>query len=103
MHSTQLAEAQALANQRLVAAATTLAERSGLDPALVEALGVTTRHPEVTFLRQREATAAILEALVGAAEEPADEKPAARKESVPRVRTAFTSGETTGCSIAARP
>lgn len=79
MHSTQLAQAQALANQRLTAAAAALGERNGLDPALVEALGVTTRHPEVTYLRQREAVAALLEALVG--DEP--EAPAETKDAKP--------------------
>ena len=32
-----------------------------------------------------------------------EEKPAARNESVPRVRTPFTSGEMAGSSIATRP
>lgn len=66
MHSRILGERVAKANNRLVAAADTLAERFGLVTEVAALRSVAARDPQVLRLKEMEATADLLEALATA-------------------------------------
>lgn len=68
MHESVYAEKNAVAQAKLTQAAHVLANRFGLAPELVEALTPTgNMDPEIRTLKQKEAVANILEALVAVA------------------------------------
>lgn len=64
MKLTQLAARDQAATNRLVAAAETLAELQGLDPAVLERVKTQRGEPPVRMMLQREAVADLAEALV---------------------------------------
>lgn len=105
MHPRILDKSRRDAQERIDAAASTLAKRAGVDRNLVDALSAYhDRDPEANRLRQMEATATLLEALVegGKAKTVKDEKPAPAPQPGKAPQTAPAARETASGAVTGR-
>ncbi len=79
MHPRVIGQREALATNRMLAASTVLVEALDLDPAILDALRTQRGDPRVRQMKQHEAVADLLEALVETQVKPAPQRQSKKK------------------------